>query len=306
MTRKTTTTWIIGALLATQAGCGGSLFTRKSEPPPQEKSVKHTDMKDAPAAKINPATFFAAGQVHEREGHLLPAAQQYRRATQADPNYVMAYNRLGIVCDKLKMFAEADEAFNTAVRLSPASSFLWNNLAFSRMLQGDYLGAESALHKALSLNPAYVRARINLGVVLTRTRRNAEAVECFAKVLPRDVATYNVGVLCVADQRYDEARETFRRVLAINPDAADARQQLAKLRQLKNNPTDTLRAELASAAERIVGRLGPAAPPRTAATPPRAGTSAARPATQPAIAARATEITEPAGPAGAMEVEYVP
>lgn len=287
------------AVLLSTTGCGSSLFHRTPKDNPSAAKDKDDKRKitDAPPAKINPITHFAAGQVHERENHLLAAADQYRRAIAADPKYVMAYNRLGIVCQRLKMHPEADEAFEKAIGLAPTAAFLHNNLAYARMMQGDYARAEASLRDALRLDASYKKARMNLGVVLARTRRTTEAVEQFGLVVPHDVAYYNVAVLAVADGRFDEARGAFEQVVALNPDASDAKRQLVRLRQLQVNPSESLKVELASAAERLIGNFGPPVPsPVVFATP----------STRPAVAARPQPGAQAASPTAGADDDFEP
>jgi len=269
MTRRTWVPFAWAVVFPVLAGCQQSLQT--SSPGEAEAGRGRSGrgkLSDAPIPKIKPATHFAAGQVHEREGNFPAAVEQYSRAVKGDPKFVAAFNRLGIVYDRLKLYPQADAAFQRAIELAPDLACLRNNLAFSLMLQGKYELAEDALCDALRLKPQYHRAQMNLAVVYARTGRATEAIDLFAQNLPRHVACYNVGVLCIVDQRLDEARDAFNQALALNPASREARLQLDRLDGLSNDPTGTARRALTQASQELLDSLGPPAQVTAAAEEP--------------------------------------
>ena len=261
------------------------MATGSDAPQPSGEAV------DTPRPKINATTYYAAGQVHEREGNLRAAAEQYFRAIAADRKYTMAYNRLGIVYDRMEQHDKAVAAFTQALELSPDSAFLMNNLAYSYMLRGEYEKAEPLLRKAIQTNSTYRRAWVNLGVTLTRLDHCDEAADAFAHALPQESAHLNVGLLLVADMKYDKARHAFEQSLKVNPTSQAARTQIERLDALCKDPTSGPAVELAAAAERIGRTVGPsrnsAAPSIVSAPPERV--AAATPRTEPTIVTQSTE-----------------
>ena len=237
---RTLMAWLVMAAPLALSGCGWpTKESATSQTPPARQTVASPDVPSAPPAKINASTYYAAGQLHEREGNMAAAVEQYTRATEADPRYLPAWNRLGMVYDKLRMFDKAENAFIRALELSPGQAYIQNNVGFHYMLAGNFPKAESMLRAALAGRPNYVRASMNLAVVLTRTGRVDEAVDTFASVIPRDMAYYNVGVLCATDHRYDEARSAFASALAINPSSAETRTQLDAINRMSGGGADS-------------------------------------------------------------------
>ena len=53
--------------------------------------------KEMKEPQIMPKTYFAAGQLFEQQGQIQKAVAQYRRAIDSQPDYVPAYNRLGVL-----------------------------------------------------------------------------------------------------------------------------------------------------------------------------------------------------------------
>lgn len=231
MTRVAACMLTVCAAIALAAGCSEFKFfgAKKEKESDEALAAKDPNTPKAPPAKINATTYFAAGQLHEREGSFYAAAEQYFKATQADHNYTQAYNRLGIVYDRLRLYDQAEVALLHAISISPDQAHLRNNLAFHYMLQNNLEHAEAVLRDALQVKPDYARARMNLGVVLTRMGRTDEAVAAFAVVLPMDAAYYNVGLLCANDRRLNQARGAFVQALALNPANYEAKLQLDKL-----------------------------------------------------------------------------
>lgn len=261
----------VGAVLLAALACGclnqSAAVSEQRTPMAVGADAPHPSGELAPSErpKINATTFFAAGQIHEREGNLTAAAEQYFRSIQADEKFVAGYNRLGIVYDKMDQYEKSVAAFRRAIELSPSAAFLHNNLAYAHMHRGDYDKAEPALRESLRLNPGYKRAQVNLGVTLARQGRYEESATAFGQALPAESAQLNVGLLAVADGRYEQARQSFERALQINPASAAAKEQLARLNALTADPTSGPAVKLAAAAERISRTVGP--PRRSNSTP---------------------------------------
>jgi tetratricopeptide (TPR) repeat protein len=97
------------------------------------------------------------------------------------------------------------------------------------------------LRRALKLNPRFVDARINLGLILALLNRLRDAKAHFEKVLK--VARHNAdavfGMALVAklEGRFDEANAMFKRALEINPQMPAALASLAGMRKM--TPTES-------------------------------------------------------------------
>ena len=227
--------------------------------------------------KILARTHLAAAHLHESQGHLARAAQQYHLAVNLDPKNVAALNRLGVILDRLGRFKQADKRFEQAIAVAPNEAYLHNNLAFSYIMQHTWADAEVELVRALELHPTFIRARINLAMVLSQQRRFEEAETEFMIALSPGDAHYNMGLM-YKSQRYEvEAARSFMRALEIEPKLVAARKRLDKL-----PPDAVLRAE-----ELGIAIASPVSPAEFDATSD--GVMSERPASQPSMA----ELKEP-------------
>jgi tetratricopeptide (TPR) repeat protein len=235
--------------LAIAAGCGMILpliwgctpdqwerFSEMNQPSglrathqPEPRTAEFIDQQKVEDRPILPRTHVAAGRLHESRGQYGKAAEQYRQAIEVDPTYCEAYNRLGVVLDRLGQYEEADEAFHRALLLSPNSAHLHNNLGFSYILQSRWTDACAELYRALEFHPDFLRARVNLGLALGRQGRFDEALEQFKVALPEDEAFYNLGMIYQVSRLPVDAARAFKESLRLNPGLVAAERRLKAL-----------------------------------------------------------------------------
>ncbi len=107
-----------------------------------------------------------------------------------------------------------------------------NNLGASLLQQGKMEEAIAEFRKAVTLDPKYTGAQLNLAYAYDRQGRIAEALAQYQTVIalePENLfAQNNLGVLYDKQGRYDEAIAAFEQVLQIDPSNATA------LRNLEN------------------------------------------------------------------------
>jgi type IV pilus assembly protein PilF len=236
-------------MLAVGVGC--SLQDPEKENASRSADRSRFDQaEDAPAPRIHAMTHVAAGQMLERQGDLETAIEQYEKAIATNPRLVEAYNRLGIVYQKLGKPAEADQMFRHGLRVNPRSAMLRNNLGYSYLSQNRLEEAEQQFRQALNCSRDFKRARMNLAVTLTRAGRVDEGLVEFSNVVSSDVAHYNVGVIRLDQGDYTTAEASFRRALAINPDCSEARDHLQHVTRLvrtrpEGPPSPTAQSKLA-------------------------------------------------------------
>ena len=101
----------------------------------------------------------------------------YRRANLAN-----SYFGLGVTYESKKMSDEAVRAYENAVKIMPQAAPLIN-LANIYESKGDLDRAQLLIEQALRLQPASGEALNNLGAILSKKRRYAEAAACFERAL---------------------------------------------------------------------------------------------------------------------------
>lgn len=206
--------------------------TKQTSGDERTEAARHADeATPEPPPTILPATYVAAGRMLESNGDIAGAIMQYQKAIEADPREVQAYSRLGVAWQRLGKYPEAEQSFQKALGIQPNAAFLHNNLGCCYMLQKRYDLAQGAFQKALVINPDFKRARMNLAMVMGRMGRLNESLTEFQRVLTPDSAHYNVGVICMQQNRNNDARQYFAQALAINPSCPGARENLERLQQ---------------------------------------------------------------------------
>ncbi len=184
---------------------------------------------------IKAETFLATGRLVESQGNFIQAAKLYQQACRTRLDYVAAWNRLGIVCDKLGRYKQAEESFSQAIKHAPKTAFLHNNLGFSCLLAGKYAEAEGHLRQALKLNGQFQRARVNLGLALAKQGEFKAALVEFKRGLPEAQAYYNMGYLHRLAGQWQEAGNCYRLALDLDPDLGEAKTNLALVEQESAN-----------------------------------------------------------------------
>lgn len=119
-----------------------------------------------------------------RAGEYAAAEKHYRDALalEATPE---TWNGLGHVLVRLRRNDEAVEAFRQSTRLAPNYLPAINNLADALSRQGNFTEAETWYRRLLAAKPS-IGISNNLGLVLRRLNRNADAIAQFQATLRLD------------------------------------------------------------------------------------------------------------------------
>ncbi len=159
----------------------GLLYTRKKDYPRAitmfEKAIheqpQYTD------AHLN------LGVAYEKMGEAARAEAEYQRAVELAPLNVHAHNRLGLLYLSQERASQAEEQFRISLAAAP------NVVAFDGL--GEVLRhtgrdgeAEQAFRRALILNGADVRARLNLAELYAGSGRREQAIEQYRAVLKHE------------------------------------------------------------------------------------------------------------------------
>ena len=126
---------------------------------------------------------------------------------------------------------EAEPFYRTAVSLNPDFKEAWMNLGLAAFSQGRTEEAQACQREALRLDPESPDAQNNLGMIHYAMGHLAEAENCFRAALRLDSAqanaTLNLGSVRQILGHVDEAEGLFRRALALGVDPVRANSNLA-------------------------------------------------------------------------------
>ena len=164
-----------------------------------------------------------------------------RRALEFDPNHRVALAELATMYRVLRRYDEALEVLERQRRLRPDDAAVLADIGRCLSGLGRYTEAEPMLRRAIEgLDNALTRYA--LGLVLDRTGRRGEATAEYRRALDHNPnhlgALNNLGVALATQGRMDEATRHFERLVAVDPDDADAHSS-ASSPSIPTTPTPT-------------------------------------------------------------------
>ena len=155
-------------------------------------------------------------------GQAVAALDFARQALASAPAHVEALNIAGNAALQTSDFAAAAEYFSVAVRVAPASKELHFNLGVSFDRAGNGADAADAYSKALSIDPSYVPACLNMANAYAVQRDFAGARQiletCAARMPAPDLRVLRgLGAISRAEGRTADAVHWFRRANELQP-----------------------------------------------------------------------------------------
>ncbi len=157
-----------------------------------------------------------------QSGHLEVAVQHCLRIWQANSSHAEAAGLLAVLYARRGEPDKALEFAARAIEAQPDNSRLRFNRAAIRESVGDDAGAEADYEAACRLDGSNLPARINLGNLLLRNDRLADAEACFAgaaAAFPSATKAHEgLGIALQRQKRNAEALAALRRARALNPD----------------------------------------------------------------------------------------
>ena len=171
------------------------------------------------------------GLAFHSQGNLVFASGRYAMVRAIAPTCREAWHYGGMVALLEHKPAEAAALFEQALRLSPKAGESAVCLGVARIAMGDLAAAETALRRAVALDPGNGVAWDNLAMVLRQSCRLNEAVtahERAVKLQPGNAtAWFSFGATLLGVDQVERARTCFESTLKIDPGHLDAKAGLA-------------------------------------------------------------------------------
>lgn len=123
------------------------------------------------------------------------AIEPLKLAIKSQPGDWRPQSLLGVALEQSERPAEAREAYQRALALSPENPAVLSNLAMSYAAEGDRVQAEQLLRRAVARPDATITERQNLALVIGLQGRLDEAERLIRADLPPDVASANLAYL---------------------------------------------------------------------------------------------------------------
>ncbi len=108
----------------------------------------------------------------------------------------------------------------------PSSDVLLNLRGTIFLKKKEYEIAKSNFFKALKINPHFISAKINLGIVYQNLGKSEEALKCFKEITSVDnvlpEAYNNMGFILYTQNKYSEAIKQLNKAIELKKDYAEA------------------------------------------------------------------------------------
>jgi protein O-GlcNAc transferase len=171
-------------------------------------------------------TLYRSGLLELQDGHPDTALTLLEPAIAADANEPRYQFVLGQALQALRRWDRAIDAYESALKLQPDFLDAWNNLGICRQRRGQFPQAATAYRQALSLESQNAGVMANLGTVLREMGELTEAVELLRAAADLEPATashsVNLGMAYWSQGNFADAERTLNETLARAPDDADA------------------------------------------------------------------------------------
>jgi TolB-like protein/Flp pilus assembly protein TadD len=162
------------------------------------------------------------------------AKNLFEQATRMDPGFALAYSGLSdsiqLLSNNHNMMSPEEAVgqsrplLERAVALDPESAEVWASVGLTEIHARNWEQAETALQKAMQLNPSYAPGYLWYASLLGQKpdADDERAIEIYRKVLTIDplsrVAQQNIAAGLADLGRYEEAEAEFRRAITLDPD----------------------------------------------------------------------------------------
>lgn len=180
---------------------------------------------------------FQEGNTLAGLGRMREAADSYRRALKAYPDFVEAQSNLGLALHYAGQSQEGVQLLLQAVRRRPEFFDARRNLGLVQKALSRLDEAHDSLAAALALQPGDEAVVLELSNVLVELGRPAEAEpplrEALAGRPDSPLLWLNLGVALRHQERYDEAEACYQQAITQRPDLGLAYANLGALREAR-------------------------------------------------------------------------
>ena len=184
------------------------------------------------------------GEALDRIGALDAAIDAYQRAVAARPDFVAADNNLTLALTKAGRGPEAVERARARANAAPANVDRLFTLGLA-LSEQDVDEAMKTFRRVVALRPDHALAYYNLGLVLKRVDRAADAIDALRRALaiePRPEAHFALGTLYLHQGEFDRAARALEVAVAAEPRFVDAHITLAAVLKAKSRLPEAIDA----------------------------------------------------------------
>jgi tetratricopeptide (TPR) repeat protein len=193
-----------------------------------------------PTATRSPESYMVEAETLFADGKLLQSIDYYQLAIRSNPNDDAAYVAMGRVQVYAGLYKDAQSSAEAAILLNAGNPRAHAVRAWALDFQGDYLGAEAAIKRALELDPnsgfahaIYVEILVDSALSGEGPYENltkaAEESRVALSLEPNSLESHRArGYILEATANYEEAIASYKAAIAINENIADLHLSLGR------------------------------------------------------------------------------
>jgi tetratricopeptide (TPR) repeat protein len=175
---------------------------------------------------------FLLGEAAMRRGDAATSVAQLRKALELNPNFDQAMTGLARALHASGADGEAREWLRKALAINPQNFGAWYQLA-SLDLRSDPAAAQQAIEKTLAIQPNFAFAHRDLGILAINAQDYPAAAQHLARAAElglNEAPLFNLlGLAYSKTEREQQAIESYRKALTLDPNLAEAHLNLAAL-----------------------------------------------------------------------------
>ncbi len=199
-------------------------------------------------------TYLKQAETHKKQGQWEQAISCYQRATEINPNSSAAYHYWGNALLNLDRWQEAINIYRRSLEINPNFDWSYYNLGEALIQLGRWEEAIVAYQRALDLNPSLpaIYKKLANAFYQRAISDRSSLLEYYQQAIaddPNEIQNYHraielqtqdaelylgLGNALAAQERLDEAMVAYQMALQIQPDRAEAREQLDKILQTED------------------------------------------------------------------------
>lgn len=152
---------------------------------------------------------------------LMDVQDLFIQAVRQSPNEIDAeiQEALGVLFNLSSDYGKAADCFRAALQVKPNNAKVWNRLGASLANGNQSIAAVDAYQHALAIEPGYIRARYNVGIICINLKSYKEAIEHFLLALNHQATSMSrSGLQSVKDssnQMSDTIWSTLRMAISL-------------------------------------------------------------------------------------------
>ena len=174
------------------------------------------------AAELNeqlPPVHVILGRVHNAQGHVDLALEEFQRALDLNPRSAEALSGMGRVYETQGRLPQAEETYRRATVLRPDYWDGYNTLGRFYLRTGRSADAAAQFQKVIDLTPDNAPGYLNLGAALSNARKTPEAIQALQRSLriaPSYAAYTNLGNIYYRQDQWQEAARNYEEAVKLN------------------------------------------------------------------------------------------